>query len=244
MVLTLLCLFGTQEFHSHRANQSNLSPNKLPQNSVFEARPQCSMVSAHFMKMSQDFPLRCWNNNTKWHQGPLISDQQTNCEKLSADTSRDIELVDNQTRTVVPWLVKSCRTACPETRILYENSGQLQRAGAPVYCCQIKGKRKDARQQERAAIASNEAKMATDSRVGSWEHVAEHHQRVQASMSPADRIIMGLHSQLWLWLPRAVCAHACAKFQDQAPPKSLSTSLAYVVRACCKREKKTICQKF
>jgi len=70
----------------------------------------------------------------------------------------------------------------------------LQRAGAPVYCCQIKGKRKDARQHK--SELRLQAKMATDSRVGSWEHVAEHHQRVQASMSPADRIIMALHSQL------------------------------------------------
>ena len=219
MVLTLLCLFGTQEFHSHRANQSNLSPNKLPQNSVFEARPQCSMVSAHFMKMSQDFPLRCWNNNTKWHQGPLISDQQTNCEKLSADTSRDIELVDNQTRTVVPWLVKSCRTACPETTHSIWKQWPIAKGRGPrLLLSDQREKKRCQAAQERAAIASNEAKMATDSRVGSWEHVAEHHQRVQASMSTADRIIMALHSQLWLWLPRAVCAHACAKFQDQAPP--------------------------
>ncbi|KAG2629481.1 hypothetical protein PVAP13_3KG467200 [Panicum virgatum] len=49
----------------HLEAMRSICQAKRPENSLFEARLQCSMVSAHFMKMSQDFPLRCWNNNTK-----------------------------------------------------------------------------------------------------------------------------------------------------------------------------------
>ena len=88
-------------------------------------------------------------------------------------------------------------------RILYENSGQLQRVGAPVYCCQIQGKRCQA--QAAQSELRSQAKMATDSRVGEWGHVAEHHQRVPCPRQTGSWPSISSFDSDW--------AHACQLVQ-------------------------------